>query len=107
MHEDFNSSERNKKVAPDYFRQSITKKIHGGLDPGNTKKYLSQMSWFEQIVFELITSPYLVKYGYELEYPFLNTFLFAPIRSFLYFFARRFNNWRYNQRDRRMHQNID
>ena len=104
MHERFNALERNKKVAPEHFRQSIHKKLHGGLDPNNTQKYLSAMSRLEQIKFELIAIPYLLKYGYQPERPILNTGLLAPMRSCLYFLARQFNNWRYKKRDRKVYQ---
>lgn len=104
MHENFNELERNKKVAPDRFQQTIHKKLHGGLDAKNTQKYLSSMSWLEQIIFESIAIPYLLKYGYEPNYPILNTLLLSPLRSFLYFFARKFNNWRYAKRDRKVYQ---
>ena len=106
MHEDFNSLERNTKVAPEHFMQSIHKKLQGGLDPSNTKKYLSKMSSFEQMTFELIAIPYLIKYDYEIKYPFLNIVLFNPLRGLLYFLARRFNDWRYAQRDRKMYRSV-
>ena len=56
-----------------------------------------------QFEYECIAAPYLVKYGYKIEYPILNTFLFAPLRIFLYFLARQFNDWRYQKRDRKVH----
>lgn len=104
MHEDFNALERNKKVAPKHFQKSIHKKLHGGLDPKNTKKYLTAMSRLEQIKFELVAIPYLVKYGYEPVFPILNMPLFSCLRIFLYFFARQFNNLRYDKRDRKIYE---
>ncbi|MGB3614365.1 MAG: hypothetical protein WBA10_11295, partial [Elainellaceae cyanobacterium] len=96
--------ERNKKVAPDQFKKSIHKKLGGGLDGRNTKKYLTQMSWLELIKFEIISIPYLIKYGYQPKYPMLNTALLAPIRAVLYLAARGFNNWRYSKRDRKVYE---
>ena len=104
MHETFNALERNKKVAPDRFKKSIHKKLDGGLDAKNTKKYLNAMSRLELIKFELISIPYLTKYGYQPKYPFLSTFLLSPIRAILYLFARKFNDWRYRKRDRKVYE---
>lgn len=104
MHEKFNQNHRNKKVAPDQFQQSIHKKLHGGLDPKNTGKYHAKMSRYDIFTFELIAAPYLAKYCYQLQYPILNSFWFTPIRAFLYFLARLFNDWRYSQRDRKMYR---
>ncbi|GEM_PF-5756230 len=102
MHEKFNASDRNQKVAPDQFKKSIHKKLHGGLDAKNTNKYLSQMSPYELFVFEVITAPYLAKYGYDLQYSWARSILFSPLRMFIYQLARLFNDWRYAKRDRRM-----
>lgn len=103
MHESFNQVDRNRKVAPDQFKDSIHKKLEDGLDPHNTEKYLTKMSKSELIVFELIAAPYLTKYSYSLQHPILNTFWFRPIRIILYFLARIFNDWRYSRRDRKMY----
>jgi hypothetical protein len=104
MHENFNECGRNKKVVPTHFRQSIHKKLYGGLDPNNARKYLNYMSVLEQIQYELIAIPYLIKYGYKPEYPVLNSFLFAPIRGVLYSLSRQFNDWRYTKRDRKIYK---
>ena len=103
MYERFNKIDRNKKVAPDQFKQSIHKKLDSGLDPNNAEKYLSKMSKSELIKFELIAAPYLAKYGYQLQYPILKSFWLAPIRGILYSLAKIFNDWRYAQRDRKMY----
>lgn len=102
MHENFNSLERNQKVVPDSFKTTIHQKVHGGLDAKNTHKYLSAMSRWEQIKFESIAAPYLKKYGYQPIHPLLDTFLLMPLRNFLYFFARQFNDSRYQKRDRQI-----
>lgn len=104
MYENFNALERNQKVAPDRFKQTIHQKLRGGLDPQNTKKYLASMSPLEQLQFELIAGPYLAKYGYPLEYPILNIAFLAPLRWFAYSVARWFNDWRYAKRDRKVYQ---
>ena len=100
MHEKFNENPHNKKVVPSQFKQSFHKKLIGGLDPNNTEKYLSKMSESELFQFELVAAPYLVKYGYQLQYPMVKSILFAPLRSILYSFARLLNNLRYAHRDR-------
>ena len=104
MYERFNQNNRNKKVAPEQFQQSIHKKLQGGLDPTNTSKYRTKMTGYELFIFELIAAPYLAKYHYQLQYPILNSFWFMPVRSFLYFFAHLFNDWRYARRDRKMYR---
>lgn len=103
MHEKFNEAKQNQKVVPSQFKQSFHKKLNSGLDPNNTEKYLSKMSKSELIQFELIAAPYLVKYGYQLQYPILNSVLFTPVRGVLYTLARRLNDWRYAYRDRNMY----
>lgn len=103
MYERFSEIDRNRKIVPNQFKQNIHKKLDGGLDPNNTEKYLSKISKFELIRFELIAAPYLAKYGYQLKYPFLKTFWFTPLRSILYALARIFNDWRYARRDRKMY----
>ena len=104
MQEDFNNLERNKKIAPAYYQQSIHRKLRGGLDARNTKKYLTAMAKLEQLKFELIAVPYLLKYGYQSEYPVLSSSLFNPIRRILYFLARQLNNVRYDSRDRNVYR---
>lgn len=102
MHEDFNTCRRNQKVAPSNFKNSIHKKLGSGLDAKNTQKYLSAMSLADQMKFELLTIPYLLEYGYKPQYPILNSILVSPIRSCLYFLARRFNDKRYSKRDEKI-----
>lgn len=100
MHENFNDFERNKKVAPKVFRESIHKKLHSGLDSKNTQKYLTAMTPWQLFQFELIAAPYLQKYGYSLKYQWLGWKLFSPVRWGAHFLARQFNDWRYAKRDR-------
>lgn len=104
MYENFNKSSRNQKVAPDQFKKSIHKKLGGGLDAQNTNKYLAQMSRYELIMFELLTAPYLAKYGYELQYPWMNSIFFSPLRRIIYQLASIFNHWRYGKRDHRIYR---
>ena len=80
--------------------ENIHSKVKQGIDSSNTKKYLTAMPKFNRFVFELIAAPYLQKYNYCLEFPFLNTFLLSPLRNSVYFGARQMNNWRYSKRDR-------
>ena len=100
IHDTFYNLERNQKVAPQNFMQSIHTKVQGGLDPQNVQKYQSKTSKLEQFVFDLIALPYLEKYQYQSQFPWLKTKLFAPIRILFYFAARQINNWRYQKRDR-------
>ena len=102
MHSNFSLHEKNKKVVPAHFRSSFHQNLHKDLDGSNVNKYRSKMSVQQILLFELIAIPYLVKYGYTPEYPFLQSVLFAPLRSLLHFAARQFNNWRYQKRDRHM-----
>lgn len=99
MHENFNAHKRNQKSTPDALGNSIHKNLKGKLDISNTQKYLSKMSVFNRMQYELIASPYLKKYGYPLAYPLLGSWLFSPLRQGLYFLARGFNDWRYARRD--------
>jgi hypothetical protein len=107
MHENFNDLERNQKIAPKYLRKTIHQKLQNGLDSKNTNKYKEQMTTREKVVFELIAIPYLIKYAYNPDYIFLNTFLLQPIRTILYFMARQFNNWRYAKRDEDFYQSVN
>ena len=59
------------------------------------------MSELEKIQYELVAAPYLIKYDYQLEYPWLSLFWFAPLRKLLYFLARSLNDLRYWWRDRK------
>ena len=90
---------RDRQLTPENLQQSIHQNINSGLVASNTQKYLTQMSRLEKIQYELVAAPYLIKYGYQLEYPWLNSFWFAPIRKLLYFLARSLNDLRYSWRD--------
>lgn len=96
MHQNFGK----RQLTPENLQQSIHQNINSGLVATNTKKYLTQMSRKEKIQYELVAAPYLVKYGYQLEYPLLNSFWFVPLRKLLYFLARSLNDLRYAWRDR-------
>lgn len=106
MHENYQHSNTNKNLILEKHKQTIHTKIENGIDSTNTKKYLSNMSKFDRFMFELIAVPYLDKYQYSIEFQFLRTKLFMPLRGFAYFGARQFNNWRYHKREIRMYDQI-
>lgn len=93
--------EKNRKIAPEGAMNSIHYNLKKGIDSKNTCKYLTRMSGFKIFMFEFIASPYLKNKNYQLKYLFINTKLFNPIRSMLYFWARLLNTWRYAQRDQK------
>lgn len=90
----------DRQLTPKNLQQSIHQNINSGLVASNSQKYLTQMSRREKMQYELIAAPYLIKYGYQLEYPWLNSFWFVPIRKLVYCLARSLNNLRYAWRDR-------
>jgi hypothetical protein len=102
MHEDFNSLDRNKKLAPKVFMQSIHTKLGGGLDPKNAQKFKNDMTKFDLMRFEVLAAPYLKHYRYALVYPFLGLPFFSPVRLLAVYFARFFNDFRYRQRDKKV-----
>lgn len=99
MHENYQQSNNNKNLILEKHKQTIHAKIESGLDPANTKKYLSNMSKLDRFIFELVAVPYLDKYHYSIEFQFLRTQFLRPLRSLLYFGTRQLNNWRYHKRD--------
>lgn len=101
MSEEFSSFEGNKRVAPDEIMSSVHTKLKGNLDASNTKKYLKKMSKRQIFIFELLAAPYLIKYGYPLEFKLLGNWIFSPIRATLYSLGRIFNDRRYSKRDKR------
>lgn len=103
MHNDFYSQKDNEVILPERLMK-IHDRVQGNLDPKNTQKYLTKMSKVDRFIFELIAVPYLKKYQYPSEFPFLQIILLSPLRQLLYLCARQLNNWRYSQRDRRFYQ---
>ncbi|NER83089.1 MAG: sulfotransferase [Leptolyngbya sp. SIO1D8] len=87
-----------------HHENTVNSKLKQGIDGKNTAKYLSKMTKLERLTFELIAAPYLKKYGYTAEFSILNSPLFAPVRSVLYFSARQFNAFRYQKRDQKTAQ---
>lgn len=102
MHQDFNKSMPDKRVAPDKLMKGIHGKLSSGLDSKNIQKYKSAMSTTEKMTFEVLAAPYLRKYNYELELPSPILTIFKPVRCFLYSCARKFNDWRYKKRDQKL-----
>lgn len=103
MHEKYQHSNTNKNLILEKHKQTIHSKIDIGIDSTNIKKYLANMSKTDRSIFELIAVPYLDKYQYSIEFQFLRTGFFMPLRGFAYFCARQFNNWRYHRREIRMY----
>lgn len=100
MVEDYGSSSRNKDMVLDIHKKTIHAKLSHGLDRSNTGKYLMKMTRWQRLVFETLTSPYLRKYSYPLEFPLVSSWIFAPLRWAVYVVARLFNNLRYGVRDK-------
>ena len=100
MHENYFKSQTNKELVSPELMNSIHTKLKGGLDPKNTKKYLTKMSKSELFWYEIIAYPYLKKYGYEIHTSSFYSMLFYPLRLIIYFLARLFNDLRYSKRDR-------
>jgi Sulfotransferase family len=103
MIESFNKVEDSRAIAPKQLMESIHSKLSEKIDSSNTKKYLLRMTRWQIFVFELIASSYLLRYGYELEFAFLNNFIFDFFRLPLYHLARVANDIRYAYRDRRLY----
>lgn len=103
MLESFNRRGGSRSVAPENLMSSIHSKLAEKIDSSNTKKYIKGMTRCQIFVFELISSPYLKKYGYELEFDFLDIFAFSFVRRILYYFARAINDIRYAYRDKRIY----
>ena len=99
------------KFVPDESNQTTSKKTAlkskeklfirkiSEIKPTNTKKYLTKMSKFNRFIYELIAEPYLTKYNYYIEFKFLKSPIWLPLRYPAYIGARLFNNWRYHRRD--------
>lgn len=99
--EEFGSYAKNRKIVPKLFQKDTHAKLAGALDPQNSQKYKSKMKRSQILLFEILTSPYLRKYGYPVEFHFCTSPLFSPLRAGFYFFARQVNNLRYDFRDKR------
>ncbi|MBT9317287.1 sulfotransferase family protein [Leptothoe spongobia] len=99
IHEKFQSFEKNRALVPEKLSEALHEKVHSGIDATNSKKYKGQMSVFHRFVFEVLASPYLEKYDYEIEFPWLGSSLFYLPRFLLYKTARLINDWRYARRD--------
>lgn len=104
MHENYFQSQTNQELISSKFMNSIHTKLKGGLDPTNTRKYLTKMSRKELFFYEFIAYSYLKKYGYDTHFSSLYSKLFSPLRLMIYFLARRFNDLRYRNRDYRFYQ---
>ncbi|MCF8069444.1 MAG: sulfotransferase [Desulfobacterales bacterium] len=100
MHDHFSAAEENKDALLEKHKQTIHLKITQGIDSNNQGKYLKRIKRKERFLFEFITAPYLNKYHYPLEYPFLENMIFCPFRKVIYMTARLFNNIRYRWRDK-------
>lgn len=100
MEQNYYKKGKNQNIDSSKLLQNIHSKVTKKIDSSNTKKYLTAMPKLNRFVFELIAAPYLQRYNYCLEFPFLNTFLLSPFRNLIYFGARQTNNWRYSKRDR-------
>lgn len=97
VHENFASFEKNRVLVPENLADSLHHKVKGGLDSSNRNKYKQRMSVSARLVYEFLTLPYLHRYDYDIEFPWLRGL--APLRSLLYSGARLINNWRYSRRD--------
>jgi hypothetical protein len=104
MYESYHLSERNYNLVLDEQKKTYHKKITEGLDSRNKEKYLREMPKFARFIFELIAAPYLKKYDYPLEFPWLNTHFLKPLRDFAYFGSRNFNSVRYRIRAHRVYK---
>lgn len=104
MSNQYQDSNKNKDLILPEHKINIHAKIKGGVDSNNTQNYLDNMSKKDRFIFELFSTPYLHQYGYYIEFSWLRSQLFTPLRSLAYFSARQFNNWRYHKRDFRAYK---
>ncbi|MGF1535447.1 MAG: sulfotransferase [Elainellaceae cyanobacterium] len=100
--ENFYKEDVQKRVAPRDLMSSIHAKLSGKLDLNNVGKYLKKMNKREVFFYELLASPYLEKYGYEVKYSVASSNLFRPFRRLSYYVARQINDIRYERRDKRV-----
>jgi hypothetical protein len=80
--------------------KTIHKNLSKKLLKDNINKYRSKMTKGDIMIYELLAAKYLKKYGYQLTFPILSFFLFDLLRFPAYWFARKFNDWRYGKRDK-------
>ncbi|MEO0516606.1 MAG: sulfotransferase [Cyanobacteria bacterium P01_A01_bin.116] len=99
MYEDYYKSSKNKDLLLSHHKEGIHSKIKEGIDAQNQKKFLTQMPVASRFLFELLALPYLKKYDYFIEFPFLGNPILEIVRIPFYASARLFNNWRYGKRD--------
>lgn len=100
IHKSFQLFGKNQKLSPKNLASTLHANIARGLDPNNLNKYKSQMKIWERVAFEIICYPYLLKYGYDIDFTVSKTPIFQPLRHLLYLAARIVNDWRYARRDR-------
>ncbi|NJN73988.1 MAG: sulfotransferase [Limnothrix sp. RL_2_0] len=103
--EEFKNYEKNKEIVPKVFQKDTHNKLSETLDASNSQKYKRKMSKAQILCFEILASPYLVKYGYPIEFNFSTSPLFSPLRRSFYCLARHINNIRYSLRDQKTYAN--
>lgn len=102
MYQEHHTLDRNQKLVSPKFMRSFHAKAKQGLDPNNVGKFQNEMSKRERFLFELLSAPFLSRYGYPVEFNFLSSPLWNVLRLPLYQLAQLFNNWRYRRRDFQM-----
>lgn len=98
LSERYSTSDSNRNLLLTQHQNTIHAKVKEGIDASNQKKFLTQMPKRDRLTFELLAVPYLKKYQYFVEFPFLSNPLLGLFRRSAYAFARLFNNWRYQRR---------
>ncbi|EDX86027.1 Sulfotransferase domain superfamily [Synechococcus sp. PCC 7335] len=96
--ERYSTSALNRNLLLSQHENTIHGKVKGGIDASNQGKFLTQMPKIDRFVFELLAMPYLIKYRYSIEFPFLSNLVLDSFRQSAYTLARQFNNWRYKRR---------
>lgn len=99
-------SDKDLAFIPADHRKTIHEKVNEGLDKGNINKYKKNMKKRQIFIFELLAAPYLKRYNYKLEYPFLKYPIFGIIRVPLYLCAAGLNDIRYKLREIRIFKSI-
>lgn len=89
-----------------HYQNTVDIQEKGGIDPQNAQKYLSRFTKLQRFQFELFSWPYLRKYQYPIEFSFLGSILWQPIRWVAYFGAMQYNQFRYQKRDRDLYQKV-
>lgn len=106
MIESFSKVNANRPVASDNLMNSIHSKISKKIDSKNSGKYINEMSRLQIFIYELVAVPYLRKYGYTLQYAFLDSSIFAVFRYILFYLARKVNDFRYSRRDKECYLSV-